>query len=58
MMSTEELYEAAIRGDKKKVARLLDEEGVEVDFKDFVSVCVLCLLILVLFGIVWTHCSF
>ena len=50
-MSTEELLEAACDGDKEEVARLVDETGVEVDSKDSVSVCVLCLLILVLFGI-------
>ena len=53
----EELLKAARRGDKNEVARLVDEEGVEVNSKDSVSVCVLCLLILVLFGIEWMHCS-
>ena len=51
MMSGEEkeLFQAAQRGNKDEVARLVDEEGVDVDSKDEVSVCVLCLLILVLF---------
>ena len=56
-MSAEKLCEAAKQGDLDEVARLLDEEGVEVDSMDGVSVCVLCLLILVLFGIVWIHCG-
>ena len=56
-MSTKELHEAAQRGNRNEVARLVDEEGVEVDSEDRVSVCVLWLLILVLFGIEWNHCS-
>ena len=57
-MSKKELHEAAGRGDMDEVKRLLDEEGVDVNSKDErVSVCVLCLLILVLFGIEWIHCS-
>ena len=50
-MSAEELYEAVFVGDKNEVERILDEEGVDVNSKNRVSVCVLCLLILVLFGI-------
>ena len=53
-MSAYELHEAAKRGDMDEVERILDEEGVDVNQ---VSVCVLCLLILVLFGIVRRHCS-
>ena len=56
-MSTSELLGAAERGDKNKVERIVDEEGVEVDSEDEVSVCVLCLLILVLFGIASKNCS-
>ena len=56
-MSAEKLCEAAKQGDLDEVARLLDEEGVEVDSMDGVSVCLLWLLILVLFGIVWIHCG-
>ena len=52
-MSARELLEAARRGVKNEVERMLDEEGVEVDSMDLVSVCVLCLVILLLFGIVW-----
>ena len=51
------LLEASKQGDRNEVARMVDEEGEEVDSKDGVSVCVLCLLILVLFGIVWIHCG-
>ena len=53
MMSSNQLLRAVDRGDVEKVARMLDETGVKVDSKNDVSVCVLCLLILVLFGIVW-----
>ena len=56
-MSIYELLEAARRGDRNEVERLVDEEGVAVDSKNKVSVCVLCLLILVLFGIEWKNCS-
>ena len=56
-MSAEELYEAVFDGDKDEVERLVDEEGVDVNSKDRVSVCVLCLLILVLFGIGWNYTS-
>ena len=52
-MSSNQLLRAVDRGDVEKVTRMLDETGVKVDSKDKVSVCVLCLLILVLFGIVW-----
>ena len=55
-MWIEELCRATRRGDRDEVARLVDEEGVKVD-SILVSVCVLCLLILVLFGIVWMDCS-
>ena len=57
-MSTKKLCEAATRGDKNEVERLLDEEGVDANSKDSVSVCVLCLLIFVLFGIEWKNCPF
>ena len=58
-MSTkeEELLEAAEGGDRDEIERILDEEGVEVDSEDEVSVCVLWLLILVLFGIEWNDCA-
>ena len=39
-MSTHELHEAARRGDKDEVERLLDEEGVDVDSMNRVSVFV------------------
>ena len=39
-MSIEELIAAARRGDVDEVVRLVDEEGVEVDSKDSVSVFV------------------
>ena len=52
-MSSNELLGAAQDGDADQVTRMLEETGVKVDSKDKVSVCVLCLLILVLFGIVW-----
>ena len=48
-MWTYELLAAARRGNASKVARLVDDERVDVNSKDGVSVCVLCLLILVLF---------
>ena len=53
----EELLRASKKGYVEKVTILVDEEGVDVDSEDEVSVCVLCLLILVLFGIVWNHSS-
>ena len=40
MSSKELLHDAAERGDKNEMERLVDEEGVEVDSKDWVSVCV------------------
>ena len=56
MLTDKLLHRAAKRGYIGEVARL-DEEGLEVDSADRVSVCVLCLLILVLFGIGWVDCS-
>ena len=56
-MWTYELLAAARRGNASKVARLVDDERVDVNSKDGVSVCVLCLLILGLFGIEWKNCS-
>ena len=56
-MLNEELVEAAQRGDKEEVARMVDEEGTDANSTDMVRVCVLCLLILVLFGIAWKNCS-
>ena len=56
-MSGNELWRVALDGDDNQVVRLLDEEGVDIDSTDRVSVCLLWLLILVLFGIVWIHCS-
>ena len=53
----EELLKASTRGDREEVARLVDKERVDVDSMNRVSVCVLCLLILVLFGIGWRNCS-
>ena len=55
-MSSKELHEAAKKRDVDKVERLVDEERVDVDSLDGVSVCVLWLLILVLFGIEWNDC--
>ena len=49
-MWTEEIHRAAKEGEKNKVARLVDEEGVEVNSKDRVSVC--CALVAHL-GAVW-----
>ena len=43
-------------GDARGLAWIIDKEGVEVDSQDEVSVCVLCLLILVLFGIDGRNC--
>ena len=50
-MSGEELWIVALDGDADQVARLLDDEGSNVNSMDEVSVFVLCLLILMLFGI-------
>ena len=55
MSTDEEVWRFAMRGERDVVERMLDEEGVDVDSKDEVSVCVLYLLILVLFGIVWKN---
>ena len=43
-MPTKELHDAAERGDKDEVERLVDEEGVKVDSKDKVRVfvCFVC----------------
>ena len=38
---TNKLHDVADRGDVEEVKRLVDEEGVEVDSKDSVSVCAL-----------------
>ena len=38
-MSAEELCEAAKRGNKDEVERLVDEEGVDINSTDDVSVC-------------------
>ena len=50
-MSTEQLARYAKKGDVDVVERLVDEEGVEVDSNDKVSVC-LCALLAHL-GAVW-----
>ena len=55
-MSGNELWRVALDGDDNQVVRLLDEEGVDIDSTDRVSVCLLWLLILVLFGIEWKNC--
>ena len=56
-MSGDLLRRAAEIGDKDLLVWVFDEEEEHVNSEDRVSVCVLWLLILLLFGIVWMDCS-